>query len=148
MPVRHIHSCRRLAPLALLLVVTSSCGTEEPYDWKNRRIGWTYAPTNGTALPEHMSAAGAYKGSAALAKGWRFQLTDGKKLSLGPYQIADSHPQFGKVAMTIGLFDKTGKELASLQTAVVTREQAEFSFDLAEEVAEPLHDVVIWFSEP
>ena len=145
MQPRQTQSCCRIAALAALLTAVSSCGKEEPYDWKNRKIGWTYAPTTGTALPEHLSATGT--GSTALAKGWQCKLSDGKQLTIAPYQLERSHPQFGKVIMSIGLFDKTGKRLHTVQTEVVTAENATSTFELTEDVARPLFDLVIWFRE-
>lgn len=132
------------AALAFLLVATASCGRDMAADPKNREVPWTYGPTTGGATSEHVQGTGK-QGSAAIAKGWQFRLQDGKRLTVRPYQLAESHPLFGKVAMSVGLFDKTGKELGTVDSAAITAQNATFTFELTDTVANQLCDVVIWY---
>lgn len=135
------------AAVAMLVATMPSCGSEPPYDWKNREIPWTYGPTNSTATREHLNATGT-KGPGAIAKGWSCRLRDGKELVVQPYQLASTHALFGKVLMNVGMFDASGKQLGSFRSAAITAENASSTFEVTEEVARPLCDVVIWFREP
>ncbi|MEO6597638.1 MAG: hypothetical protein ABIP94_23080 [Planctomycetota bacterium] len=143
---RQIHHPVGSAALAFLLAAVPSCGSETKYDWKNREIAWRYGPTTGTARSEHLTATGT-KGAGAITEGWQCRLSDGKRLTVEPYHLAQSHALFGKVAMVVGLFDKEGKQLESLRSAAITAQDATFSFEIAEAVAQLLYDVVIWFRE-
>lgn len=134
----------RNAALAFLLFATAGCGRDMAADPKNREVPWTYGPTTGGATAEHVQGTGK-RGGAAIAKGWQFRLQDGKRLTVRPYQLAESHPLFGKVAMSVGLFDKTGKELATVLSAAITAQNASFTFELTDAVASQLCDVVIWY---
>ncbi len=64
-----------------------------------------------------------------------------------PYQLAQTHPLFGKVAMSFGLFDKTGKQLETVRSDAVTAQNATFTFELTDVVATQLWDLVIWYCE-
>ncbi len=143
---RPVHYRHGYAALALLLALVPSCGSETKYDWKNREIPWTYGPTTGTARPEHLTGTGT-KGGSAIAKGWKCRLSDGKRLTVKPYQLAQSHTLFGKAVMIVGLFDKNGEQLDSIRSDAIAAENATFSFELTEAMAKTLHDLVIWFGK-
>ncbi len=135
----------RLAALApLLAAALVSCSRETAADPNSRKIEWTYGPTSGTATPEHVAGTGT-KGGAAIAKGWTCRLVDGKRLTVSPYQLSSSHPLFGKVALSIGLFDKDSKDIGTVRSGTLTATNASFSFDLADDLAKRLFDVVIWY---
>ena len=146
MRVQQISLSVRCAALAAMLLM-QCCGTEQKYDWKNRDIAWTYGPQNGGATSEHLAGSGK-KGPGAIAVGWKCRLSEGKTLTVKPYQLSASHALFGKVIMIIGLFDKTGKQLETVRSEVITAEQATSSLELTEELAKSLYDVVIWFRKP
>ena len=131
----------------LLVTAWASCGQAEPYDWRNRDVDWTYGPTNPTARAEHLRATGT-KGGAAIAEGWKVRLSDASRLTVRPYRLAQSHPLFGEVVMSISLFDRDGKRLETVQSEAVTATNATFAFDVSEDLARSLYDVVIWFREP
>ena len=146
MRARQIHHPLRHVALAFLLAAVPSCGRETTYDWKNREIPWTYGPMTGTATSEHISGTGT-NGAGAIAKGWQCRLSDGKRLSVQPYQLAESHALFGKALMIVGLFDKNGKELQTVRSEAITARNATFSFEITEAVATPLYDLVIWYGK-
>jgi hypothetical protein len=146
MQVRQLPSALGTAALALLMAALPSCGPEKKYDWKNREIPWTYGPTNDTATQVHLTGTGK-KGPGAISKGWQCHLVDGKNLVVKPFELAASHALFGKVMLSVGLFDKDGKQLGAFTSGTVTAENATFTFELTEAVAKPLLDVVIWFRE-
>lgn len=52
---------------------------------------------------------------------------------------------FGKVALSVGLFDTTGKEIGSFVSSAITPQNASFTFELPEEVAKQLWDLVLWY---
>jgi len=137
---------RPFCPMAFLLVALAACGGGTAPDPNSRDIPWTYGPTKGGATAEHARGTGS-DGGTAIAKGWQCRLQDGKHLTVQPYQLATSHALFGKVAMTVGLFDKTGKQLATLVSPVITAENATFTLELGDEVASQLWDVVFWYSK-
>jgi hypothetical protein len=137
----------RPAALASLLAMTAACGSRIATDPKNREIPWTYGPTTGGATPEHVQGTGT-KGGTPIAKGWKCRLHEGKRLTVAPYQLAPAHPLFGKVVMSLGLFDKMGKQLETVRSGVVAAQTASFTFELTEEVATRLWDLVIWYVEP
>jgi hypothetical protein len=131
-----------LAPLVGLWL--ASCSGEPASDPDTRTIAWTYAPTNSTATAEHMRATGA-EGNQAITKGWRCKLKQEKLLLINPYQLAETHPLFGKVALSVGLFAKDGERLANLQSGPITAANASFQFELAPELAPKLWDIVLWY---
>lgn len=143
---------RQLSPrlgttaLAFLFAALPSCGAEKKYDWKNREIPWTYGPTNDTATQVHLTGTGK-KGPGAISKGWQCRLVDGKNLVVRPYELASSHALFGKVILSVGLFDQSEKQLGDFTSGTVTAENATFTFELTEAMAKTLNDVVIWFRE-
>lgn len=130
--------------LALLLAGTVGCGGKPSADPKNREIPWAYGPTNGTATVEHLQGSG-HRGGAAIAKGWQCRLQDGKQLVVKPFELAAAHPLFGKVALSVSLFDKDGKEIGALVSPPITAQNATFTFDVAEAVVPRLWDLVIWY---
>ena len=136
----------RFASSALLLFA-AACGSRVAADPNQREIAWTYGPTNGGATAEHVQGTGR-KGGPAIAKGWQCRLLDGKRLSIQPYQLAASHPLFGKVMMSIDLFDKTGKKIGSVRSAMLTAGNASSTFEIAPDVAARLWDVVIYYVTP
>jgi hypothetical protein len=135
-----------LRPTALLLLLAATACGDPPVaaDPNRRKIDWTYGPTTGGATTEHVRGTGK-EGGKAIAKGWQCWLLDGKRLTVQPYELAASHPLFGKVTMGIGLFDKNGKELAMLASPPLAAGAATFTFEIAEDTAKQLLDVVIWF---
>jgi hypothetical protein len=128
----------------VFLLAMAACGSETAADPHNREIPWTYGPTTGGATAEHARATGS-DGGAAIAKGWQCRLRDGTHLTVQPFQLAASHALFGKVTMVVGLFDKTGKQLSTLRSPVITAENASFAFDLTDDVAIQLWDLVFWY---
>lgn len=133
----------RPAALALALAAVAACGgsTKDP---NNREIPWKYGPTTAEATPVHMSGTGT-KGGAPVAKGWKCRLRDGKHLTVQPYELAATHPLFGKVAMRIALFDKNDQPIETLRSPAITAQDASPSFELTDDVARRLWDVVIWY---
>lgn len=131
-------------PTALLLVAIAACGGSPPADPGNREVAWSYGPTKGGATAEHVAGTGS-EGGSAIAKGWQCRLQDGKFLTVQPYQLAPSHALFGKVTLSVGLFDKTGKQLGTLRSPVITAANATFTLELAADVADQLWDVVFWY---
>lgn len=130
--------------LAFLMAAAAACGGKTAGDAKSREIAWTYGPTTGGATAEHVQGTG--KGSGApIAQGWQCRLHDGRRLTVRPYQLAETHALFGKVAMSFGLFDKTGKELETVRSEAVTAQNATFTFELTDTVASQLWDLVIWY---
>jgi len=132
------------ATIASLLAVVGACGAKAPADPKNREIPWTYGPTTGGATAEHVRGTGT-KGGPPVAAGWQFRLQDGTRLTVVPFRLAETHPLFGKVALSVGLFDIAGKQLGSFRSEAITAQNATASFDLTEDVATKLNDVVIWY---
>jgi hypothetical protein len=134
------------ATVVLLSAAVAACGSRVASDPRNREISWTYGPTTGGATAEHVQGTGT-KGGSPIAKGWQCRLQDGKRLTVHPYELAPSHPLFGKVVMVFGLFDKTGKPLETVCSDAVTAQNATFTFELTEDVATRLWDLVIWYRE-
>lgn len=139
-----MHHPLRYAGLAFLLSAVPACGSETPYDSKNREIAWTYGPTTGGATRVHLTATGT-KGPGAIAKGWKCRLVDGKRVTVNPFELAQSHELFGKVAINLGLFDKNGKQIETIRTEAITAQNATFSLEITEAVSKQLCDAVIWF---
>lgn len=131
-------------PAALLLAAIAACGGSPAADPGNREISWSYGPTKGGATAEHVAGTGS-EGGTAIAKGWQCRLQDGKLLTVRPYELAPSHALFGKVTLSVGLFDKTGKQLGTLRSPVLTAENATFTLEVPEDVAAQLWDVVFWY---
>ena len=129
---------------APVLLVLAACGGKAAADPNQREVSWAYGPTKGGATAEHVQGIGG-KSGPAITKGWQCRLQDGKRLLVRPYQLAAQHALFGKVALVIGLYDKTGKELAMLTSAPVTETFGSFTFDLDAAVAGQLWDLVIWY---
>lgn len=128
----------------LLFVAATACSSDTPADPNNRPIPWAYGPVSGVSTAEHARGTGS-EGGAAVAKGWQCRLQDGKQLVVRPYELAASHPLFGKVALSIGLFDKTGKQLSTLRSPVLTAANSTFTLELPPDVAAPLWDLVFWY---
>ncbi len=147
MPVRPIHHLIHFGALTLLLATVSSCGSPKKYDWKNRDVAWKYGPTNGAARFEHLTATGT-QGKGKITEGWHCNLTDGKTLTVKPYNLAKSHSLFGKTKLIIGMFDKSGARLHTVTTDPLTTDNATFTFELSEEITKPIWDLVIWFGKP
>ena len=145
MRARQIHPLIATA-LVFFMAALPSCGSKPDYDWKNREIHWTYGPRTGAATSEHLTGTGT-KGSGAIAAGWNCRLSDGKQLTVKPYQLAESHTLFGNAKMIIGLFDRTDQRLDTVRTEAITDKNATFTFELQEAVAKPLTEVVIWFGK-
>lgn len=146
--VRSMPSCTVVVPFvraaAPWLLLLAACGGKAAADPNQREVSWAYGPTTGGATAEHVQGIGG-KGGPGITKGWQCRLQDGKRLLVRPYQLADQHPLFGKVTLVIGLYDKTGKELAMLKSAPVTAANASFTFDLDAAVAGQLWDLVLWY---
>ena len=130
------------AALAFLLAALPCCGSKKEYDWKNRDLAWAYAPTKGGAILEHLSGTGT-KGSP-IAHGWKCLLIDGD-LTIKPYKLSKTHTLFGKTKMVIGLFNKSEKKIGTVRTGTITKDKATFSFEIKEDVAKQVWDVIIWF---
>ncbi len=144
-PARSIRpSAIRRSAVALLVAAAAACGSRITADPDNREVPWTYGPTTGGATAEHVQGTGS-GGGAPIARGWKCRLHAGKRLTVQPYQLAPTHPLFGKVVMSFGLFDKTGKQIGTVRSEPVTAQHAAFSFDLADAEATQLWDVVIWY---
>lgn len=132
--------------MALSGAAIAACGSRVAADPNTREIAWTYGPTTGGATPVHVLGTGK-KDGAALARGWQCRLHAGRRLVVKPYQLAATHALFGKVALTIALFDQAGQQIGSVRSPVVTAESTEFRFELTEAVAGRLWDLVIWYGE-
>lgn len=146
MRVLHFHQALPYVVLSCLLATVPSCKSQKKYDWKNREIAWTYGPTTGAARSEHLIGTGT-KGARAIAEGWKCRLSAGKHLTVKPYKLAASHALFGKATMIISLFDKTGAKIATIRSEAITAQNATFSFEITEDLAKPLYDLVIWFGK-
>lgn len=133
--------------LASALAVLAACSKTAPADPNNREIPWSFGPTTGASSAEHLTGTGK-KGGAALSKGWQCRLQDGKRLQVVPYQLAESHPLFGKVALNVGFFDKAEKQIGEQNSPVLTAGNASFTLELDEKVAAQLVDVVFWYVTP
>lgn len=144
MRVRSLHQLFRHAAPILLLVAVSSCGEEAPRDPNNRELDWTYGPTTATATRDHLNGTGK-QGPGPIAKGWKCRLVDGKRITIVPYELSASHALFGKVALSVGLFDRTGKQLGNVRSDVLTQDNASFTFEIEADVAKALLDLVIWY---
>lgn len=138
------HRCRPAPATAFLLLTLAACNEGPTADPQNREVAWTYGPTNGTSSFEHARGTGS-EGGAAVAKGWHCRLQEGKRLIVQPYQLAASHPLFGKVTLAVGLFDQAGAQLAMLNSPVLTAETTTLTFDVDQAAAARLWDVVFWY---
>ena len=134
----------RSVATAILLVAATACGDRMQTDPANREVPWVYGPTSDTAAAEHVQGIGG-KSGPGIAKGWQCRLQDGKRLVVRPYQLATSHPLFGKVVLSIGLYDKTGKDIETVRSGTITADNATFTFELTETSASRLWDLVIWY---
>ncbi|MBX3464955.1 MAG: hypothetical protein KF830_17440 [Planctomycetes bacterium] len=132
--------------LASALLLHAACGGHAADDARGREIGWTYGPTTGGASALHVQGTGTKRGEP-VAQGWQLRLRD-TRLMVVPYRLAASHALFGKVALSIGLFDVEGKPIGTVRSPAVTAGQADFAFELEAAVAARLWDVVIWYVEP
>lgn len=108
---------------------------------------WVYGPTTGGASAEHVLGTGKKDGNK-IAQGWQLRLQEGRRLAVRPYQLADAHPLFGKVVLSIALFDKAEQQIGTIQTGPIQAKNATFTLDLAPDVAARLHDVVLWYRTP
>lgn len=134
----------RLTVFAAVVAAVAACGGKTAADPNNREIPWTYGPRTSTSTAEHLQGTG-HEGGAAIAKGWQCRLQGGKQLAIRPYQLASEHAMFGKVALSVSLFDTTGKEIGSFVSPALTPQNASCTFDLAPEVAKQLWDLVLWY---
>lgn len=132
--------------MLLFVLTTTACGGGAP-DPDGREVAWVYGPTTGGATAEHVLGTGTRDGNR-IAKGWQLRLQEGGRLVVRPYRLADSHPLFGKVVLSIGLFDTAGQQIGTVQTGPIEAKTASFTFDLAAALAARLHDVVIWYRTP
>lgn len=136
---------RRFATIALVCsALAAGCGSRVTNDPNDREVPWNYGPLTGGATAEHLAGAGK-KGGDPVAKGWHCRLQERKRLVVRPYQLAESHPLFDKVALSIGLFDKTGAQLGMLRSGRIGAGKATFTFDVDAATAERLWDLVIWY---
>lgn len=135
-----------IAAMAFALCVLPACSEEKPYDWRNRDVDWSYAPQKPTARREHLEASG--KNGDPIAQGWKFHLADATRLTVRPFRLAESHDWFDKVIMTITVHDRTGAKLAMLDSDKITAGNWSHEFEIDEDVAKKMLDVVIWFREP
>lgn len=129
--------------ITLLLASFTACDSAGSVNPANRDVPWTYGPVN-TATAEHVQGTGK-AGGTAIAQGWQCRLQDGKRLLVQPFRLAPSHALFGKVVMSLSLFDKTGKEIATMASAPITAANATFTFELTDAVATQLWDLVLWY---
>ena len=134
----------RCVALALACAALGSCGGNAAANADGRELAWKYGPTNGGATPEHLGGSGTL-GNHPIAEGWKFRIGDDRHLTVRPYKLAKEHPFFGKVTMTVGLFDKAEKRLETVHTGTITADNASFSLELGEATAKQAYDVVIWF---
>ncbi|MGK0204863.1 MAG: hypothetical protein ACI89X_003327 [Planctomycetota bacterium] len=134
------------AALTLLLATVPSCGSPKKFDWKNRDIHWTYGPKHGGATFEHLTATGT-QGPGKIAEGWKCYLTDGKTLTVKSYKLAKSHSLIGKTKLVISMFNKSEIKLHTIFTDTLTADNSTFTFELDEEFAKPLWDLVIWYKK-
>jgi hypothetical protein len=133
-----------LAVAAILCCLTAACGNRAASDPDSREVPWTYGPLQGGATAEHLAGAGK-KDGVAIAKGWQCRLQGGKRLVVRPYQLAAAHPLFDKVALSIGLFDKSGAQIGEVRSGRLTAGNASSTFDLDDATAARLWDVVLWY---
>ena len=134
----------RTVVIAAMTVAVVAYGGKTAADPNNREIPWAYGPRTSTSTAEHLQGSG-HEGGAAIARGWQCRLQGGKQLAIRPYQLASEHALFGKVALSVSLFDTTGKELGSFVSSAITPQNASFTFDLADDVAKQLWDLVFWY---
>lgn len=144
MSIRASRPTPRTIALLSMLACAAACGSRISGDPNNREIAWSYGPVTGGATKVHVQGAGKDK-LPPVAKGWHCRLLERKRLTVQPYQLADSHPLFGKVALSIALFDKAGQQLEMVRTDTLTAQTSVMTFDIAESVATQLWDVTIWY---
>lgn len=132
----------RLAVVAVCLA--AACGKSSKYDPNDREVSWVYGPQTGGATTEHLTGTGK-QGGVAIAEGWQCRLLDQKRLRVVPYHLAATHPLFGKVRLSIGLYDLSGNELKMLSSEPVTAALREFTFEVPAAVVPKLNDAVIWY---
>ncbi|MBL8749280.1 MAG: hypothetical protein JNK78_08970 [Planctomycetes bacterium] len=140
--------CARRRPsrsvAAAFLFAVAACGEQTRSDPANREVPWTYGPVSEVASAEHSQGVGG-KSGPGVTKGWKCRLEGGKRLVVRPYELASSHPLFGKVVLAVGLFDKNGKDIETVTSGVITATNATFTFDLTEASASRLWDLVLWY---
>ena len=146
MLARQILRPARYAALTLLLSTIPSCGDAPAADDNKREIDWRYGPTTGAARSEHLQGTGT-KGGKPIAEGWKCHLVDGKKLTVTPYHLAKSNPLFGDTLMILGLFDKNSQRIGTLRSEAITAYNATFTFELSDDLAKQLYDLIIWFGK-
>ncbi|MGC6487088.1 MAG: hypothetical protein ACON4Z_05555 [Planctomycetota bacterium] len=135
------------AGLALAVVLASCGGEPEPaYDWRNRDLAWKYGPTTGTAPLEHLLGTGTKRGEP-VAEGWRCELRGGKTLTVKPFRLASQHEIFGKAGLVVGLFDKQSEQITTLRGDALTAQNATSTFELDEEIAERVYDLILWYGK-
>jgi hypothetical protein len=139
----------RGVPLAIaaVLALSSACSEPaKPIDWRNRELPWKYGPTTGTASATHLEGTGT-KGRGPVAKGWKLHLQDGKQLQVVPFEPSDTHALFGRTRLAIGVFDQAGKELETVVTGPLAKDQLTFALDVAEDTAKRAWDAILWFRD-
>lgn len=134
---------RPFSSTALALLAATACGADKSTAPQGREIPWVYGPTTGGATAEHVQGSG--KKGEPVAKGWKFRLQQGRRLVLTPFQLASTHPLFGKVAVNVGLFDQADQPIGTVTSGVITAANATFTFELDEAVAAKLASLVIWY---
>lgn len=142
-----IHPLRGALAAAALSLLASCGGEEKPaYDWRNRDLAWKYGPTTGTATPEHLAGTGTV-GKAAMAAGWKCELSGGTSLTIRPFQLADEHPMFGQAGLVVGLFDKDSQRITILRSEAITKDDATFTFDVDEATGQKVYDLILWYGK-
>ena len=143
--MRAVTPSRRLATVFVVLSsLATACKNRVANDPNDREVPWTYGPMQGGASAEHLAGAGK-KDGPAIAKGWQCRLQENKRLVVRPYQLAESHPLFDKVSLSIGLFDKTGGQLGMLRSGKLTAGNAASTFEIDAATAGRPYDVVLWY---
>lgn len=137
-------SRRSFAIAAATLVVAAACSKGAPPDPKNRPVPWSYGPTTADATNEHLVATGT-KGGAKLSVGWQCRLQDGKALLVQPFKLAESHPMFDKVVLSIGLYDKADQLLTRVQSEPLTAKTTGFTFPVDEATAAKLATLTFFY---
>lgn len=137
-------SRRSFAVAATVLTVVAACGKGAPPDPKNRDIPWTPGPTTADATNEHLVATGT-KGGAKISAGWKCRLQDGKALLVQPFKLAESHPMFDKVVLSIGLYDKADQLLTRVQSEPITAATKGFTFPIDEATAAKLASLTFFY---
>ena len=146
MRVRPISCLSHFLALGLLLAAVPSCGSPKKFDWKNCEVHWKYGPTKGAARSEHLIGTGT-RGDDPITGGWNCLLSDGKTLTVKPYQLNTSHKLLGKTALVISMFDKSGGKLHTVRSETLTQDTKVLTFELTEDITKKLWDLIIWYGK-